>query len=118
MTIQYKYKEDKLFEEIQNYINSTYGAHYVNEGIQVIDVWKARGTLETTASDTALKYLMRFGKKDGKNRKDLLKAIHYIMLMMYTMDVETEEQVETRTGEEHKVKSNSRPGGRQSTKRR
>lgn len=103
MSIKYKYNEDKIFDELQQYINSTYGAHYVNEGIQVIDVWKARGTLESTASDTALKYLMRFGKKDGKNRKDLLKAIHYIMLMMYTMDNNMEEQGETRIGTTFKV---------------
>lgn len=103
MSINYKYNEGKILNELQDYINSTYGAHYVNEGIQVIDVWKARGTLETTAADTALKYVMRFGKKDGKNRKDLLKAIHYIMLMMYTMDNNMEEQSETRIGTTFKV---------------
>jgi len=30
----------------------------------------------------AIKYLCRYGKKDGKNRKDLLKAIHYIVLLL------------------------------------
>ena len=30
----------------------------------------------------AIKYLARFGKKNGRNRKDLLKAIHYIILLM------------------------------------
>lgn len=84
--IKYNYGEDKYLADITNYVNSTYGQHYVNDGIQVIDVWQARGTLESTAADTAIKYIMRYGKKEGKNRKDLLKAMHYIMLMMYADD--------------------------------
>ncbi len=32
--------------------------------------------------DTTIKYLMRYGKKSGKNRKDLLKAAHYIVLAL------------------------------------
>ena len=82
----YKYSEDTYIKDIQDYVDSTYGQHYVNDGIQVVDVWHARGTLETTSADTAIKYIMRYGKKDGKNRKDLLKAVHYIMLMMYADD--------------------------------
>ncbi len=81
----FKYKEDVFLNDLQKYIESTYGEHYVNDGkLQVIDVWHARGSLSTTAIDTALKYLMRYGKKDGKNKKDLMKAVHYIMLTMYT----------------------------------
>ena len=34
----------------------------------------------------AIKYLCRYGKKAGKNRKDLLKAIHYIVLLMSSED--------------------------------
>jgi len=30
--------------------------------------------------------LCRFGKKDGRNRKDLLKAVHYIVLLMNSED--------------------------------
>jgi hypothetical protein len=86
----FRYNEDKMIQEISEYIKSTYGQHYVAEanGAQVIDIWEANGSLETTARDTAIKYLARFGKKNGKNRKDLLKAIHYIILMMYVNDKE------------------------------
>ena len=38
-----------------------------------------------------MKYLARYGKKDGKNRKDLLKAMHYIILMMYAEDTNNDE---------------------------
>lgn len=84
--MKYKYNEDKYIGVIQNYVDSTYGEHYVAKDIQVIDIWESLDTLDTTARDTAIKYLMRYGKKDGKYRKDLLKAMHYIILMMYAED--------------------------------
>lgn len=80
----YKYNEGLILNEIKSYIDSTYGQHYVGNGeIQTVDFWESLGSLDTTARDTAIKYLARFGKKGGNNRKDLLKAIHYIILMMY-----------------------------------
>lgn len=80
----FQYDEDVSIREIQDYIERTYGEHYSTaRGSQVIDIWDAAGSLETTARDTAIKYLIRYGKKDGKNKKDLLKAVHYIILMMY-----------------------------------
>ena len=83
---EYKYGEDQYLKQITEYIDGTYGEHYVANDIQVIDIWQSMGSLETTARDTAIKYLMRYGKKSGRNRKDLLKAIHYIILMMHNED--------------------------------
>jgi hypothetical protein len=86
---KFKYDEDKHLEEVMNYIKSTYAQHYVGDGdIQTVDFWFSLGSLDTTARDTAIKYLARFGKKEGRNRKDLLKAIHYIVLMMYAVEAE------------------------------
>lgn len=87
----YKYNEDLALKKITNYINGTYGQHYVGNGtIQTVDFWESLGSLETTCRDTAIKYLARYGKKSGKNEKDLLKAIHYIILMMYAKDCEND----------------------------
>jgi len=70
----YKYNEGLILNEIKTYIDSTYGQHYVGNGeIQTVDFWESLGSLDTTARDTAIKYLARFGKKGGNNRKDLLK---------------------------------------------
>jgi hypothetical protein len=92
-TINYKYHEDKSLEMIQEYLDSTYGQHYVGDGdVQTVDFWRSLGSLETTARDTAIKYLARYGKKNGKNRKDLLKAIHYVVLMMYALDLEEDNE--------------------------
>lgn len=81
---KYKYNEDNILRQLQNYIDSTYQQHYVGKNnIQTIDMWQALGSADTTARDTALKYLMRFGKKDGLNKKDLLKAMHYTILLWH-----------------------------------
>ena len=81
---KYSFKEDIVLEELSRYIDQTYSAHYTNSNndIQSLDVWQARGTMTDTCIDTTIKYLMRYGKKDGKNRKDLLKAAHYIILAL------------------------------------
>lgn len=79
-----KYNEDKITEDIISYIRSTYGQHYVGkDGVQTIDVWQSMGMEKEVCLGTALKYLMRYGKKDGYNEKDLLKAVHYIILLIY-----------------------------------
>lgn len=89
--IKYKYEEDKAMAKIREYINGTYGQHYVGNGdIQTVDFWESLGSLETTCRDTAIKYLARYGKKGGRNEKDLLKAVHYIILMMYAAPKENE----------------------------
>lgn len=80
--------EDKNLQQAILYIANTYGEHYRSEqnDIQLIDVWQSRGTLLTTAIDTAIKYLWRFGRKGGYNRKDIYKSIHYSLLALYAVD--------------------------------
>ena len=81
---KYSFEEDVILKELTEYIDSTYKGHYTNKNnsIQGLDIWKARGSMSDTCIDTAIKYLMRYGKKEGKNMKDLLKAAHYIILAM------------------------------------
>lgn len=81
-----RYQEDAFLEEALDHIKSTYGQHYANpdkEGFQLVDLWDSQGSLATTARDLAMKYLTRYGKKDGYNQKDLFKAIHYITMINY-----------------------------------
>jgi hypothetical protein len=84
-SIEFKYREDEIIAELYDYIASTYSGHYVGEKdkIQTFDVYDALGSLATTSRDTAIKYLMRYGKKDGHNRKDLLKALHYTIILFH-----------------------------------
>ena len=90
MKINWKYNEPHILLEVSKYLESTYGQHYAgNKEIQTVDFWHSLGSLDTTARDNAIKYLARYGKKGGKNRKDLIKAIHYIILMMWDQEQET-----------------------------
>ena len=89
-----KYNEDKIIKEITDYIKSTYGQHYVSnatgdEGFQVQDLLRSVGIDKDFCQANAIKYLARFGKKNGRNRKDLLKAIHYVILLMSSEDATT-----------------------------
>ena len=79
-----KYNEDKILKEIGDYIKSTYGQHYSSDqkGFQVLDLLKTLNIGKDFCHANAIKYLCRYGKKDGHNRKDLLKAIHYTILLL------------------------------------
>jgi hypothetical protein len=80
----YKYKEDIMLDEAKNYIATTYGSHYTsNDGIQTLDLIQGIGDAEAFCRSNAIKYLSRFGKKDGKSKVDILKAIHYCTLLYH-----------------------------------
>ena len=79
----FQYDEDKILEEVKEYIAGTYSEHYGDQKIQIQDVFDQMGISEAFTRGAAMKYLFRFGKKDGKNRKDLLKCIHYCCLLYH-----------------------------------
>ncbi len=81
----WKYSEGKILREVEQYLSSTYSGHYVGEEskVQTLDLIDSIGDAEAFCRSNAIKYLSRFGKKDGKNAKDLLKVIHYAMLLYH-----------------------------------
>ena len=89
MEKRYRYSEDKILEELGKYINSTYDEHYSGKDFQVLDIFEGLGSVSTFCRDNAIKYLFRYGKKDGKNKKDLMKVLHYVILLIH-FDVETD----------------------------
>lgn len=82
---KYKYKEDEIIRDFHAYIDKTYGQHYMTEeqNIECFDVWLALGDSMPTFRNTAIKYLWRYGKKHGSNKDDLLKVLHYVIMMLY-----------------------------------
>jgi hypothetical protein len=83
-SIDYKYSEDMIIQDLSEYINRTYGEHYkAQDEIECFDAWIALGTASGTFRDNAMKYLWRYGKKNGSNKDDLMKALHYIMLLLH-----------------------------------
>ena len=81
----WKYSEGKILREVEAYLSSTYKGHYVGEEtkIQTLDLIESIGDAEAFCRSNAIKYLSRFGKKEGKNPKDLLKVIHYAFLLYH-----------------------------------
>lgn len=83
--IPYKYAEDQILADLKAYIDKTYGQHYkTSSQFECLDAWLALGDATSTFRDTAIKYLWRYGKKNGNNKDDLMKAMHYVLLAMYS----------------------------------
>lgn len=81
----WKYNEDKTLKEIESYLISTYQSHYTSEQskTQTLDLIESIGDAEPFTRSNAIKYLSRFGKKNGKSKLDILKAIHYCFLLYH-----------------------------------
>lgn len=89
--MKYKYDEDRYLDEMKRYIDSTYSSHYTqgDEGIQSMEYIRDTGFGEGFCAGNILKYVGRYGKKNGKNRDDLLKVIHYSLLLLHEHDRES-----------------------------
>jgi len=85
----YKFDEDKYLTEIHKYILSTYNQHYAQSKYQATDTIVDAGYAEGFCMGNIQKYWKRYGKKEGKNRKDLLKIIHYAIIMLHVHDNQT-----------------------------
>ena len=84
----WKYNEDRILKDIEDYVTSTYGSHYCGHNreykdIQTIDLMAAKDLAVGFCQSNILKYGSRYGDKDGRNKRDLLKVIHYAMLLLH-----------------------------------
>ena len=84
----WKYNEDKILKDIKEYITSTYHGHYCGDedgynDIQTIDLMAAKKLAAGFCQANILKYGSRYGDKDGRNKRDLMKVIHYAMLLLH-----------------------------------
>ena len=79
-----KYKEDESIEALKNYISTTYGGHYTsdNNSVQTLDLIESVGDAEAFCRSNAIKYLSRYDKK-GQAKRDILKALHYSLLLYH-----------------------------------
>ena len=85
---QYKYHETEIMNDIEDYVSGTYNGHYTGKehefrNVQTIDLMAARDIAPQFCQANILKYGSRYGSKDGRNKKDLLKVIHYAMLLLH-----------------------------------
>lgn len=78
----FKFNEGALCEELLTYISKTYDGHYSKNKFQstefIIDCGHGMGF----ALGNVLKYAQRYGKKQGYNRADLMKILHYTIIAL------------------------------------
>ena len=86
MSINYKYNERELLGEFSSYIDKTYDQHYSHDQFQATEFIMDSGHGEGFCIGNIMKYAQRYGKKDGYNRADLLKVIHYGFLALNNHD--------------------------------
>ena len=84
--LPYKYDEPRILKELEAYIEATYGEHYSQNKFQATEFIIDCGHGEGFTIGNVMKYAQRYGKKGGRNRKDLLKVIHYAIMMVYIHD--------------------------------
>ena len=89
--IEYKYNENLLIGELIEYIDSTYGQHYSLNRFQSTEFIIDNGHGVGFCAGNVMKYVQRYGKKEGRNRKDLLKVLHYALILLHVHDLETGE---------------------------
>lgn len=90
--INYKYNEGELLKEFSQYVDQTYDQHYSLNKFQATEFILDSGHGEGFCIGNILKYAQRYGKKDGYNRKDLLKVLHYALIALYNHDLQHEDK--------------------------
>ena len=82
--MDYKFNEDKALESIKEYIDKTYGQHYASGNIQATEFIFDSQHGTGFCIGNIIKYAQRYGKKNGANPDDLLKIIHYAVMLYGT----------------------------------
>jgi hypothetical protein len=81
--MQWKYNEEEILNQLRDYISKTYQQHYSagDDRIQTLDLIEACGDGERFCRSNILKYASRYDKK-GSARMDIMKVLHYAVLLM------------------------------------
>ena len=84
---RFKYSEERIIKELTDYISATYNQHYSagDDKVQTLDLIEACGDGESFCRSNILKYASRYDKK-GTARRDILKIMHYAVLLMHFND--------------------------------
>ena len=93
-TKRYKYNEEEILKELSDYISGTYKQHYSagDDAIQTLDLIEACGDGEAFCRSNILKYASRYDKK-GTARRDILKILHYAVLLMHFNDKNAQREI-------------------------
>jgi hypothetical protein len=81
--INYEFSEDKAIRELQQYVDGTYNGHYAKRKYQSTQFIQDCGHGEGFCMGNILKYAQRYGHKSGHNKADLMKILHYGIIMLH-----------------------------------
>ena len=90
MAKKFTFNEEQTLNYVRNHIIKTYDKHYSMEKIQSTEFIFDAGHGEGFCIGNIIKYAQRYGKKDGKNEQDLLKIIHYAIILLGSEDGDKE----------------------------
>jgi hypothetical protein len=90
--VDYKFNEYENLIALKDYVDSTYTQHYSKTKFQATEFIVDSGHGEGFCIGNILKYSQRYGKKEGKNRSDLLKVLHYALIALHVHDQENENE--------------------------
>ena len=83
-----KFNEQNNLKDVSDYVEKTYSGHYTSaNGIQSMDLISASGRGLDFCLGNVMKYASRYGKKNGADRIDLMKIIHYALLAINEHDI-------------------------------
>ena len=82
-SIDYKYNEAEIVADLMEYIDKTYSGHYSQNRFQATEFIIDAGHGDGFCIGNIIKYAQRYGKKNGKNKADLMKIIHYSIMCLH-----------------------------------
>ena len=91
----WKYNEEEIVKELLEYIRGTYKKHYAanDQNLQTLDfIEAAHNDGEACCRDNIMKYVSRYDKK-GAARLDIMKVLHYAVLLMYFNDKNAKREI-------------------------
>jgi len=91
--VDYRFSEDVILKDLKCYIDKTYTSHYSKRKYQSTQFIEDCGHGEGFCMGNILKYAQRYGRKNGKNRTDLMKILHYGIIMLHMHDSESEDEI-------------------------
>lgn len=87
-----KYNEEANIRALEEYVLSTYNQHYSKGNFQATEFIIDGGHGIGFCIGNIMKYAQRYGKKNGYNRADLMKVLHYGLIALYVHDLEHSEE--------------------------
>ena len=79
-----EYNFEKALEDVKDHIDRFRKSNYYAAvgGTEVIDLLRTEQLLEGFCIGNVLKYVTRLGKKDVEKNPDIMKAFHYLVLLL------------------------------------